>query len=58
MASAKRMPDFDPDKLELGCWLDLFNMTCQVKDVTEAEAKRALLLSSVGVETFSTICKL
>ena len=52
------MPEFNPEKLELGCWLDLFDMNCQVNDITELDAKRALLLSSVGVDTFATICKL
>ena len=60
MATSKRtiIPEFNPDKLELSCWLDLFSMNCAVNEVTEATAKRALLLSSVGVDTFSTICKL
>ena len=58
MASSKRMPEFNPDKLELDCWLDLFDMKCQVNEITEDAAKRALLLSSVGVDAFSTICKL
>ena len=60
MAAARRprIPEFDPDKLELPAWLDLFSMNCAVSEVTEETAKRALLLSSVGVDTFSTICKL
>ena len=56
--TSKRMPEFNPDKLELGCWIDLFTMNCQVNDITDDDAKRALLLSSVGVDTFATICKL
>ena len=54
----KRIPEFHPDKLELACWLDLFQMNCVVNDIQEENAKRALLLSSVGVETFATVCKL
>ena len=52
------LPDFDPEKLELRCWLDLFAMNCEIANVTEASAKRALLLSSVGIDTFATVCKL
>ena len=52
------MPEFNTDKLDLECWLDLFNMNCQINEVTEDESKRALLLSSIGIGTFSVICKL
>ena len=58
MMASKRMPEFNPDKLDLGCWLDLFAMNCQVNSVSEDDAKRALLSSSVGVETFAMVCKL
>ena len=58
MVRRPRIPKFDPDRLESPAWLDLFSMNCAISEVTEETAKRALLLSSVGVDKFATICKL
>lgn len=58
MATSRRIPEFNADKLDLVCWLDLFNMHCEINEVTEDDGKRALLLSSIGIDTFSVICKL
>lgn len=52
------MPEFDPEELELPAWLDLFEMSADVNGATAAETKKSLLLSSIGIKTYSVIVKL
>ena len=52
------MPEFDPEKLDLKCWLDLFEMTATANGVNSVEDKRSLLFASIGLGNFSTVCKL
>ena len=52
------IPEFDPEKLSLDSWLDLFEMAAVTSNITDDQKKKALLLSVIGVETFAVICKL
>ena len=52
------MPEFDSEKLNISEWLDLFNMSADINGVTADGTKKSFLLSSIGVDTYSTVCKL
>ena len=50
--------EFDPEKLSLDSWLDLFDMAAVSSNITDDQNKKAFLLSVIGIDTFAVIFKL
>ena len=54
----QQVPEFDGKLVNIEEWLDLFEMTASLNGIAADEVKRSYLLSQIGIEAYSVVCKL